>query len=47
MRRIKYQKDIEGFIKEAEREIDYIVWDIRGKNGTRRVFGVNRRQKKR
>ena len=31
MRRIKYQKDIEGFIKEAEREIDYIVWDIRGK----------------
>lgn len=31
MKRIKYQKDIEGFIKEAEREIDYIVWDIKGK----------------
>lgn len=31
MKRIKYQKDIEGFIKEAEREIDYIVWDVKGK----------------
>lgn len=30
MKRIKYQKDVEGFIKEAETEIEYIEWDIRG-----------------
>lgn len=30
MRSIKYQKDVEGFIKEAKTEIEYIVWDIKG-----------------
>ena len=30
MKSIKYQKDVEGFIKEAEREIEYIEWDIKG-----------------
>lgn len=31
MKNIKYQKDVEGFINEAEREIEYIEWDIKGK----------------
>ena len=30
MKSIKYQKDVDGFIKEAEREIEYIEWDIKG-----------------
>jgi len=34
MKKVKYQKDIERFIKLAENEFTYLGWDLKGKNFT-------------
>lgn len=31
MKNIKYQKDVKSFLTEANREIEYIRWDVKGK----------------